>query len=182
MPLEKPGFSRCSIGTSCSPVLRASDHGPVLDNPEGSLTVFAVGADHVFAVTELGEARAAARLLIDLGLFGEVIRAARIDLQSPRPTLSAGDGAYLVTLAGCTFCHGAHLRGGQGPEPGAPGGPDLTRTGALRSWTEADFAMALRTGLTASGHPINPKYMPWLGYRHMSDAEIALVWQYLQAL
>lgn len=58
MPLEKPGFSRCSIGTSCSPVLRASDHGPVLDNPEGSLTVFAVGADHVFAVTELGEARA----------------------------------------------------------------------------------------------------------------------------
>ncbi len=121
-----------------------------------------------------------ARLLIDFGLFGEVIRAARIDYLKPLSSRSDGSGAYLVTLAGCTFCHGERLSGGQGPEPGAPSGPDLTRYGALSGWTEADFAKTLRTGVTKSGHLINPKYMPWLGYRRMSDAEIKLIWQDLQ--
>ena len=81
----------------------------------------------------------AARLLIDLGMFGDVVRAARIDFRAPRPPPPADPGAYLVTLGGCTFCHGPHLTGGQGPEPGAPGGPDLTAGGPLSRWSLADF-------------------------------------------
>jgi mono/diheme cytochrome c family protein len=124
----------------------------------------------------------AARLMIDLGMFGDVVRAARIDFHAPRAPLSSDPGAYLVALGGCTFCHGPNLTGGQGPEPGAPGGPDLTASGPLSRWSLADFVATMRNGVDPAGHPIKPKYMPWLGYRNMTDDELRSIWLYLQAL
>jgi mono/diheme cytochrome c family protein len=123
-----------------------------------------------------------ARLLIDLGVFGDVVRAARIDFRRPRPPPPPDPGAYLVTLGGCTFCHGPHLTGGQGPEPGAPSGPDLTASGPLSRWSLADFMTTMRNGVDPAGHLIKPKYMPWLGYRNMTDDELRSIWLYLQAL
>jgi mono/diheme cytochrome c family protein len=122
-----------------------------------------------------------ARLLIDLGMFGDVVRAARIDFHAPRPLSPSDPGAYLVALGGCTFCHGPHLTGGQGPEPGAPSGPDLTASGPLSGRSLADFVRTIRTGVDPSGHLIEPKYMPWLGYRNMTDDELRSIWLYLQA-
>jgi mono/diheme cytochrome c family protein len=123
-----------------------------------------------------------ARLLIDLGVFGDVVRAARIDFRRPRPPPPPDPGAYLVTLGGCTFCHGPHLTGGQGPEPGAPSGPDLTASGSLSRWSLADFVATMRNGVDPAGHLIKPKYMPWLGYRNMTDDELRSIWEYLRSL
>ena len=123
-----------------------------------------------------------ARLLIDLGVFGDVVRAARIDFHASRPAPPSDPGAYLVALGGCTFCHGPHLTGGQGPEPGAPGGPDLTSTGPLSRWSLAEFVATMRTGITPEGHAIAPKYMPWLGYRNMTDEELRQIWEFLRSL
>lgn len=128
------------------------------------------------------EINPAARLMIDLGIFGDVVRAARIDFRASRLAPAADPGAYLVTLGGCTFCHGSTLTGGQGPEPGAPGGPDLTSHGPLSRWTLADFIQTMRTGVNPAGHLIEPKFMPWLGYRSMTDDEIQLIWLYLRTL
>jgi mono/diheme cytochrome c family protein len=123
-----------------------------------------------------------ARLMIDLGIFGDVVRAARLDFRAPRPPPPPDPGAYLVTLGGCTFCHGPHLTGGQGPEPGAPGGPDLTASGPLSRWSFAEFVSTMRNGVDPDGHLIEPKYMPWLGYRNMTDDELRSIWLYLRAL
>lgn len=123
-----------------------------------------------------------ARLMIDLGIFGDVVRAARIDFRAPRPPPPPDPGAYLVTLGGCTFCHGPRLTGGQGPEPGAPEGPDLTASGPLSRWSFADFVSTMRNGVNPDGHLIEPKYMPWLGYRNMTDDELRSIWLYLRAL
>ena len=128
------------------------------------------------------EINPAARLMIDLGMFGDVIRAARIDFHAPRPPPPSDPGAYLVTLGGCTFCHGPHLTGGQGPEPGAPTGPDLTASGPLSRWSLLDFVATMRNGVDPAGHPIEPKYMPWLGYRNMTDDELRSIWLYLRSL
>src|SRR5271156_5088145 len=111
------------------------------------------------------------RLLIDLGMFGDVVRAARIDLYAQRQPPPADKGAYLVALGGCAFCHGLHLTGGRGPEPGAPSGPDLTDDGPLLHWSVADFVGTMRNGIDPQGHAIDPKYMPWVGYRNMTDEE-----------
>src|SRR5581483_2871131 len=70
-----------------------------------------------------------ARFLIDLGVFGDLVRASKIDFQTPRPQPPKSQGEYLVAVGGCTFCHGSGLTGGQGPEPGAPPGTDLTAHG-----------------------------------------------------
>ena len=123
-----------------------------------------------------------ARFLIDLGVFGDVVRAARIDFRAPRPAPPSDPGAYLIALGGCTFCHGPRLAGGQGPEPGAPGGPDLTSSGPLSKWSFADFVATMRFGQTPEGHLIEPKYMPWLGYRNMTDDELRSIWLYLRSL
>ena len=128
------------------------------------------------------ELTALARLLINLGLSGDVVRAAKIDHNAPPPKPAAEKGAYLVKLDGCTFCHGSDLVGGQGLEPGAPPGPDLTRGGRSASRGYEAFAAAMRAGITVDGHGIDPQLMPWQGYRRMTDGELRAVWEYLQRL
>jgi mono/diheme cytochrome c family protein len=123
-----------------------------------------------------------ARLLIDLGLFGDLVRADKIDFRASRPKPSNNQGEYLVGVGGCTFCHGLDLTGGRGPEPGAPRGTDLTVRGPLARWALSDFKNAMRNGIDPYGHAINPKYMPWLAYRNMTDAELQAIWSYLQSL
>lgn len=123
-----------------------------------------------------------ARILIDLGVFGDVVRTAKIDFLAPRPRPAGNEGEYLVEIGGCTFCHGAGLTGGQGPEPGAPSGTDLTVAGPLSHWSLSDFISTMRNGVNPQGHAINPKYMPWLGYRNMSNTELQAIWLYLQSL
>lgn len=119
-----------------------------------------------------------ARLLIGVGLFGDVNRTARIDFARPRSELFASEGSYLTGIAGCTFCHGSQLEGGHGPEPGAPTAPNLMGTDPLRPILKADFVRSLRFGIASDGHLIQPKYMPWLGYRNMTDPELISIWQH----
>jgi mono/diheme cytochrome c family protein len=123
-----------------------------------------------------------ARLLIDIGVFGDLVRVAKIDFRAQRPKPPNNEGKYLIDVGGCTFCHGLDLAGGQGPEPGAPAGTDLTRGGPLSRWSLSDFTSTMRNGLDPAGHAINPKYMPWLGYRNMSDGELQAIWRYLRSL
>jgi mono/diheme cytochrome c family protein len=123
-----------------------------------------------------------ARFLIDLGVLGDLVRADKIDFQAPRPRPSNNQGEYLVEVGGCTFCHGPGLTGGQGPEPGAPRGTDLTVRGPLSRWSLSDFKNTMRNGVDPQGRAINPKYMPWLAYRNMTDAELQAIWLYLQSL
>ena len=123
-----------------------------------------------------------ARLMIDLGLSGPVVRAAQLDHSTPRASPPNEPGAYLVEIGGCTFCHGDALTGGQGLEPGAPSGPALTRDSRIGAKGFDAFAAALRTGTAADGHAIDPRFMPWTGYARMTDDELRAIWLYLQRL
>jgi cytochrome c553 len=125
-----------------------------------------------------------AKLTIDLGLSGEVVRAKQIDHSASLSSYFNGKentAAYIVEVGGCTFCHGRDLRGGQGLEPGAPPGPDITSVG-LKSWNFDQFATVMRTGLRPDNSIIDYRFMPWQGYQNMTDAELRSVWDYLTAL
>jgi mono/diheme cytochrome c family protein len=91
-------------------------------------------------------------------------------------------GAYLVVIGGCTSCHGADLKGGlqEGP-PGTPPSTNLTPSGKLATWSEADFRRALREGQRPDGRTIDP-FMPWRLTRLMTDDEITAVWTHLRTL
>ena len=125
-----------------------------------------------------------AKLMIDLGLSGEVVRAKSLDHTTNLSTAFNDQEqrpAYTVETGGCTFCHGRDLHGGQGLEPGAPPGPDITSIG-LNAWNFAQFAAVMRTGIRPDHSIIDYRFMPWQGYQNMTDEELKSVWDYLNTL
>ena len=124
------------------------------------------------ALTPLGQ------VLLSAGAFGDIIDAERIDHNGPRPTpvapgATAAYGDYLVSTVGCRTCHGANLSGGKDPDPKAPPAPNLTQSGDLRNWSEADFLTAARTRKS--------EFMPWKDLSRMTDDELKVIWLYLQS-
>ncbi len=90
-------------------------------------------------------------------------------------------GHYLADGAGCTGCHGLGLSGG--PIPGVP--PDwpqaanLTPSGEVGKWSEADFISTIRTGANPAGKTL-AKEMPWFRYREMTDNDLKALWQFVK--
>ncbi len=110
-----------------------------------------------------------------------LIPAEVIDHQAPRPTapepgVNAQYGKYLATA--CTICHGADLTG----KSAAGAGLDLTGTGDLAEWSEADFIRAVRTGERPQGEDLDPRLMPWKRVGKLDDDELRAIWLYLQTL
>jgi mono/diheme cytochrome c family protein len=89
-------------------------------------------------------------------------------------------GHYLLAIGHCHECHGLGLTGKPPNDPG-PAGPNLTRSGTLSSWTEADFVHAMRTGMTPDGRTLSAE-MPVASYGRMSDDELSAMWAALAEL
>ena len=99
---------------------------------------------------------------------------------APLPGPTAEYGRYLANIGGCTGCHYPNLAGGPALEPGAPPASNLT-PGGIGSWTEADFARALRDGVRPDGSRLK-EFMPVEFTKLMTDDEIRAVFLYLQTL
>ena len=102
---------------------------------------------------------------------------------APNSGVTTEYGEYLSYS--CQVCHGPTLSGGEIPgfPPEWPSAPNLTagKGSRLPSWGEEGFIEIIRTG-EKHGRSINPDYMPWESYRHMSDDELRAVYMYLQSL
>ena len=102
---------------------------------------------------------------------------------APEPGITPEYGEYLALS--CKVCHGQTLSGGEIPgfPPEWPSAPNLTpgKGSRLPTWGEEGFIEIIRTG-QKHGRVINPDYMPWKSYRHMSDDELRAVYAYLQSL
>jgi mono/diheme cytochrome c family protein len=98
-------------------------------------------------------------------------------------------GTYLVEIADCLGCHSA-WEAPTNPGIGAGGNPiarfgehafsaNLTpdRTG-IGGYTEGIFRGVLRSGHGGTLHPA----MPWVAYRHLTDADIGAIYQALRQL
>lgn len=125
------------------------------------------------------------RVMLGAGLFGNVFPAEVIDHTNPFPPMpeigaNAAYGEYFTRL--CRECHGPDLAGGPSTEPGSPPAPNLTMSGELVGWSEQDFVTALTTGVTPSGHNLNPEYMPWEAFKGLSTDELRGIFMYLQTL
>lgn len=115
------------------------------------------------------EVRTLGRLLVGAGQLDPAFEvrevAARRDAPERGPR--ADYGAYIASVT-CQYCHGADLRGGQPPEPGAPPAPDLAAAG---HWPLAMFKEVLRTGRMPDGRELDPA-MPISFTRQMTDADL----------
>jgi mono/diheme cytochrome c family protein len=87
-------------------------------------------------------------------------------------------GKYLIETGGCTGCHGPNLGGAK---MGSTTTPNLTRSGELAKWTEADFVKVIRTGVRPDGRILSAE-MPWPFMKGLTDTELSAMWKYLQAV
>ena len=102
---------------------------------------------------------------------------------TPEPGVTPEYGEYLSHS--CKVCHGLTLSGGEIPgfPPEWPSAPNLTsgEGGRLPAWGAEGFIQIIKTG-QKHGRSINPEYMPWESYRHMTADELRAVYMYLQSL
>ena len=102
---------------------------------------------------------------------------------APAPGATPEYGEYLTYS--CKVCHGLTLSGGEIPgfPPEWPPAPNLTsgKGSRLPTWGEDGFIEIIRTG-QKHGRSINPTYMPWKSYQHMTDDELRAAYLYLQSL
>jgi mono/diheme cytochrome c family protein len=86
-------------------------------------------------------------------------------------------GAYLVSIGGCTSCHGANLDGENIPT-GPPKGPNLR---IVKGWTDQQFLETMRTGMTSQGRQLSEE-MPWRAYGQGTDDDLRAVYAFLRGL
>lgn len=126
-----------------------------------------------------------AKIMLALGMLGDLPAEAvshDVHVSAPSPGVTVEYGAYLVNTHDCHVCHGPNMNGGKFPDPTQNIiAPNLTPSGDLITWTEADFVNTIKTGVTPHGHQLSDN-MPWKDFRNMTDDELKAIWAYLQSL
>lgn len=152
----------------------------------GTIVAYLKTTPPVDRKTEERNFTALAKILVGAGVFGKLpVEAVSHD---PNPSAPAAGvtleyGQYLVEIMDCKSCHGQQLAGGTHPDPSFKVlVPNLTPGGELIAWSEQDFITAMRTGVTLSGHEMDPKYMPWKETSLATDDELKALFMYLQSL
>lgn len=131
-----------------------------------------------------------------LVLVAGLVSAFTIAVWRPAPAMPLnqpdGDplrGAYLARLAGCVACHtaaeGEAFAGGVPLEspfgtfvsPNITPDPDV----GIGRWTRAEFARAVRQGISPEGHAYYPSF-PYEFYGEMTNRDIADLWAAINAL
>jgi mono/diheme cytochrome c family protein len=127
-----------------------------------------------------------AKILLAAGKLGKLpVEAVSHETQvnAPERGVSAEYGDYMVNTHDCRVCHGPNLNGGPFPDPTRVKiSPNLTPGGELAFWSEEEFINTIRTGVTPSGHELDPEFMPWKDFSLFTDDELKAVWMYLQSL
>jgi len=112
-----------------------------------------------------------------------VVSAEKVDHAKPiagevHPEITVTYGKYLAVS--CVGCHGDNFQGGDAIIPGSPKVPNITGSGSLNKWTEAQFIQTLRTGVTPEGKKLDPKFMPWPMTKNYTETEIKALYLFLK--
>jgi mono/diheme cytochrome c family protein len=100
--------------------------------------------------------------------------------EAVQPEVTPAYGKYLAVS--CTGCHRDNFQGGDGLIPGSPVVPNITASGKVGKWTEAEFIKTLRTGVTPEGKKLDPKFMPWPMAKDFTETEIRSLYLFLTSL
>lgn len=151
----------------------------------GSIIAYLKTIPYIDKISPPPELSFIGHIMVGAGVMGDLSAAEIIDHDQPFPEMpeisaNLAYGEYLSPL--CTSCHGEDLSGAQPPIQGSPIAPNLTPGGGLAAWTEAEFIQAMRTGVTPSGHQLDPEYMPWKSWAKFHDEELRAIWLYLASL
>ena len=127
------------------------------------------------------------KVMLGLGVIPvtDILPAHKIDHTSipqvaPEREVTEAYGRYLAMV--CTACHGENLVGMPPNAEGDKPAPNLTPSGELGNWSEADFLTAMQTGVTPEGENLDPVQMPWPRVGSADVEDLQAIWLYLQSL
>jgi mono/diheme cytochrome c family protein len=174
-PEGKPIFMPAVVSTS-----------QLSDQDLGSIIAYIKTVPPVNHKTNGQNFKALAKILYVLGMLPQMpveTVSHETHVTAPKAGVSVEYGEYMVNTNDCHLCHGPALNGGPFPDPTKTKiSPNLTPGGELAFWSEDEFINTIRTGITPSGHELDPVFMPWKEYRMFTDDELKAVWLYLQSL
>jgi hypothetical protein len=49
----------------------------------------------------------------------------------------------------------------------------------MANWSQEQFRLAMRSGLTPDGRNLDPRYMPWPQFAELRDDELGALFEYL---
>ncbi len=189
-PLAEADFVRAvrhGVGENGRPLLimPSADLYYLDDQDLAAVVAYASSLDPVDTVLPETSYGPMGRLLIVLGPE-DFLAALKIDHETPPPAAppvgaTAAYGRYLAQV-GCMGCHTANLGGGSTGDPASPPASDLTKSGPLANWTEADFIRTLRTGQRPDGSILDADFMPWVEVGQMADDDLMALLIYFQSL
>jgi mono/diheme cytochrome c family protein len=168
-------------------IMPADDFTNLTDSDLGSIIAYLRSVPPVDTSAKAIALKPLPYFLLAMGQLPIVI-AERIDFSkvgapapiTPGPTAEYGD--YIVSVT-CQGCHGPGLSGGHipGTPPDFPIAANLTPSGEVGGWTEADFAKAVRTGVTPTGRELN-ELMPYKTFANLTDDEVHALWTYIHSV
>ena len=168
-------------------IMPAMDYYNFSDADLGAIIAYLKTIPPVDNFVEASQAGPLGRVLVATGkvnlISAELINHTQPHPGAPERAATPEYGKYLASI-GCIGCHGADMAGG--PIPGAPAGQpvpeNLTPSGDLGHWDEAQFIQTIRTGMTPSGRILDPQFMPWPNLIQMTDTDLGALWAYLHSL
>lgn len=112
----------------------------------------------------------------------------KVDVQVVAPTLPTGadalaEGKRLFLARGCGDCHAEDGAGTvilDAPPIGTIVGTNVTKTGAVKDFSDADWTRAIRYGRRPDGTPI--KFMPANEYWFLTDRDLGAIVAYAKTL
>ena len=116
-------------------------------------------------------------LMLGAGMFGPQPDRTTGVVTAPPPGATAEYGKYVATYGDCRGCHGPDMTGAPATSFG-PAVPNPRPT--VGTWTPAQFAQTMRTGVRPSGAPFT-EAMPWQNASKMTDQDLAALYAYLKA-
>lgn len=116
-------------------------------------------------------------VMLGAGMFGPPPAQASGAVTAPAEGVTAEYGKYVATYGDCRGCHGPDMTGvaASAMSPAVP-----NPRPSVSTWTAAQFAQTMRTGVRPSGAPFT-EAMPWQNAARMTDADLAALYAYLTA-
>lgn len=167
-------------------VMPSDDYSHLSDADLAAIVAYVRSLPPVDSSLPATELKPLGRLLLSAGQL-DIMIAKRIDFAAERPfppaAITTEYGHYLANIAGCTSCHHPDLAGGAipGAPPDWPKAANITPSGAVAGWSEADFITTIRTGVNPSGHKLLAE-MPWQRYAGMTDEDLQAIWLFIQSV
>lgn len=149
----------------------------------GTLRALKLGALLALAILILAALASGATYVLSERRLNAPIAVPNQSLAVPTDIAAVQHGQHLSgAIALCTRCHGANLTGMVVRDDAAVRvvAPNITRGGAVASFSDADYARAIRDGVAPDGRPL--WLMPADEYIRLSDLDLGSLVAYLRSL